>query len=86
MATNLELESIANRLRAIGEQVDQIERVAHDRNLATELFRSPKAHLESEFRRMDTRRGQAELSEVEKVFYSPAILDAWAGTAVSSVR
>jgi hypothetical protein len=86
MATRLELEIIAERLRKILDRVDQIEGAANNRDRATETFRSLKVDLEAEFRRMDTRSGQARLSEAEKAFYWPAILDAWADTAISSVR
>lgn len=49
------------------------------------LFKEFKEDLKSEYKCMDTIKGQASLSDVEAQFYRPAIGDAWANTRISSI-
>ena len=44
---------------------------------AQEQLAAIKAALGGEYRRLDTRRGEASLNETERAYYLPAVMDAW---------
>lgn len=57
-------------------------RAAH----AQESLRALKEKLQAEYKRMNTIKGEAALADIELRYYKPAIDDAWANTALGSVR
>src|SRR5450759_4096144 len=75
------------RVERILDLFDDRYRISRDRTEeAQSMFRVLKEDLQAEYKSMDTGTGQARLSAAERVFYHPAICDAWANTGVSSVR
>ncbi|MCZ6541262.1 MAG: hypothetical protein O6704_06390 [Nitrospinae bacterium] len=89
----MDKESVEQELLRFEEKVDRIvgffdSRGHISRNAVAEvqsLFRELKEDLKSEYKSMDTIRGQASLSDIEDQFYQPAIRDAWANTRISSI-
>ena len=83
-----ERESIISRLEAIDRQVAETDQLVESRRIdeARVRFAELKQHLQSEFRRMATIEGDAQLSQLERAFYVPAIQDAWANSGIKQVR
>ena len=80
-------EQIITRLQSIESRVQEINRVLEGRSIdeARERFRELKQHLEDEYRKIDTIKGEAKLSRLEKAFYAPAIRDALTNTGISNI-
>ncbi len=53
---------------------------------AQSRFKTLKEELKSEYQRMNTTKGQNNLSELELAFYQPAITDVWANSGISSIK
>jgi hypothetical protein len=53
---------------------------------AQNQLRVLKEELEWEYHRMETVKGQEGLSDVAKLFYWPAVQDAWANSGISAVK
>src|ERR1700733_2752915 len=87
-------EEIEAQLRKWSEDAEAIMRlylegrqmVASRVPEARDLFRTLKEELDTEYRRMDTIKGEASLSRLASAFYRPAVQDAWANSGLSSVR
>jgi hypothetical protein len=89
--TTADRTSIMARLEAIKQQVQHINQLVKlgepaDIEIAREQFSRLKEHLRAEYRRMDTKKGEARLSDLEKAFYWAAIQDAWANTVLPQTR
>lgn len=86
-------DAVLRKMDAIREESDRILGLFENGHVpqgkvheAQELFRALKEKLKAEYKRMETVRSQAELSDVEARFYKPAIDDAWANTVIGGVR
>jgi predicted house-cleaning noncanonical NTP pyrophosphatase (MazG superfamily) len=84
---------VLQKLDAIREEAEQIGKIVGNGRVtqaqvpySQELFRELKKKLETEYKRMSTVKGEANLSDVEAYFYKPAIDDAWANTTIGRVR
>lgn len=90
----MELQNIIQMLQKLECQTDHIIGLFDDRNQipqqrvneAQALLKKLKDDLKSEYKRMDTVKGVAELSDIEVNFYRPAIQDAWANSGISQIR
>lgn len=80
--------SVLERIQLIGQRLEAIQTLASDgrRAEATAAFRALKMHLEDEYDRMKTIRGEASLSESERAFYQPFITDVFVNSGMTSVR
>lgn len=80
--------SVEERVKAIGFRIEAIRDLvkAGLRAQATEAFRALRDHLESEYDHMKTPRGKASLSESERAFYEPFIIDVFVNGGMYRVR
>jgi len=83
------LEKLENNVEAIINLFDS-DGSCHisqpNMTLAQALFKKLKEDFKAEYKRMDSVREQANLSEDELAFYHPAISNAWANSTISRVR